>query len=134
MEEQTRRPLYVAGIIEGHDNHLLIVLPKGSTGTSRQWQFPRGRAKAEESPEAAMRRMAEEDLGIKVEIVVGQSPLATEVDSSVVELRYFICGVVRGELKTGPYSETRWVPKGHLREYELDKPSQPVASWLLESR
>jgi 8-oxo-dGTP pyrophosphatase MutT (NUDIX family) len=134
MEEQARRSLYVAGIIEGHDNQLLIVLPKGSTGMSRQWQFPRGRAKTEESPEAAMRRMAEEDLGIKVEIIVAQPPLAMEVDGTVVELRYFICGVVRGELNMGPYRETRWVPKGHLREYELDKPSRPVAKWLLESR
>ncbi len=101
---------------------------------SRQWQFPRGQAGPDESPEEAMRRVANDNLGIEVEVIVGQPPLLAELGGSTVEIRYFFCEIVLGEPKAGPYRETRWVPKGHLREYELDGPSRDVAAWLLETK
>ena len=123
----------MAGIIERHDDHLLIVLPLEDEDR-RLWQFPRGRAGPDESPEAAMRRTTREGLGLEVEIVVGQPPLIERIDGVEVELRYFFCGIVRGEVEAGNYAEIRWVPKHQLQEYELDQPSRPVADWLLGTR
>jgi len=124
----------VAAIIERHDSNMLIVLPAGSEGVSRQWQFPRAFAGRDETPEEAARRMAGEDLGISVEIIVGQPPLVCEIDGREVELRYFFCSVSDGEATPGPYAEIRWITRGHLREYEFDDPSRSVAKWLLGSR
>jgi len=128
-----RRPRVAVGIIERHDNHVLIVLPSSPDDQSRLWQFPRGFACADESPEQAMRRIAFEQLGIDVEIVVGQPPVTAMLDGREVEMRYFFCGVTDGEPSPGPYVEIRWVTRGHLREYEFDDPSKPVVEWLLES-
>jgi len=132
MTQRTGRPLHVAGLIERHDNHVLIVLPAPDTGLSRQWQFPRGPAAAGESAETAMRRVAEERLGIGVEIVVGQPPVAATVDGCDIELRYFICGMAWGEARAGGYAEIRWVPRFQLREYEFDGPSREAALWFVE--
>jgi ADP-ribose pyrophosphatase YjhB (NUDIX family) len=120
------------GIIERHDNHVLIVLPSSPDDPTRLWQFPRGLANIDESPEQAMRRIADEQLGIGVEIVVGQPPVAAEINGREVEMRYFFCGVADEEPRPGPYAEIRWVTRGHLREYEFDDPSKPVVEWLLE--
>lgn len=126
-----RRALYVAGVIERLDNHVLIALPQEESDTARRWQFPRGLAKPHESPEAAMRRVAEEKLGLFVEIVVGQPPLLCQLSGKEVEVRYFFCGVAAGGCRTGSYVEILWIPKAHLREYDFDDASQPVANWLL---
>lgn len=128
-----RRPRVAVGIIERHDNHVLIVLPSTPDDQTRLWQFPRGFAGGDESPEQAMRRIADEQLGIHIEIVVGQPPVTASLDGREVEMRYFFCGVADGEPRPGPYAEIRWVTRGHLREYEFDAPSKPVVEFLLES-
>ncbi len=126
-----RRPLYAAGIIERLDHHVLIALASGREEEGRLWQFPRGPAEPNESAEAAMRRVARRELGIEVEIVVGQPPLVEDIDGQAVELRYFFCGLTTGVPQVGPYREIRWVSKAHLREYDFDHPSAPVVQWLL---
>lgn len=122
---------YVAAIIERHDNHILIARLSKGDPDDRLWCFPRGRAKGGESPEAAMRRVTKEEIGIEVEIVVGQPPLVQDIAGERVEVRYFFCGVVAGSEQAGPYEALRWVPKHHLAEYEFDGPSKPVAEWVL---
>ena len=81
-----------------------------------------------------MRRIAKEQLGIAVEIVVGQPPLLSEIDGAEAELRYFFCGIAAGEVQPGPYAEIRWVMRAHLREYDFDLESQQVANWLAGTR
>jgi len=132
MVKHSQRPVYTAGIIERSDSRILIALPSAGEYESRLWQFPRGPVAANESPEAAMRRVAKEMLGIFVEIVVGQPPLIESVGGRDVELRYFFCAPGTGEAAAGPYAEIRWVVKAHLCEYDFDAASQPVCRWLLE--
>ena len=133
MPISRRRPIAVAAIIERHDNHILIVLPPAPDEGLRLWRFPGGLANSNEPSEASMRRMASEQLGVHVEIVVGQPPVTATLDGREVEMRYFFCGLVEGEPRPGPYAEIRWVSKGHLREYEFDPPFRPVVEFLLES-
>lgn len=78
-----------------------------------------------------MRRIAPEQLGLFVELVIGQPPLLCDIDGKPSEIRYFFCGVSGGEATPGPYSEIRWVPRAHLREYDFDDPSKAVVEWLL---
>lgn len=133
MASPARRPLYVAAIIERFDNHMLIAQGEGRGDGTSLWHFPRGRANPGEAAETAMRRMAGESLGVEVEVVVGQPPLLETVDGVSAELRYFFCGIIRGEPTAIDGRELRWVSKPHLREYEFDAPSQVVVDWLLES-
>jgi len=132
MARPRQRPIQVAAILERHDNHVLIALAAEGDVCVRPWCFPRGPARLDESPEAAMRRVAQDQLGVSVEIVVGQPPLPAELDGEQVDVRYFFCGLVTGEVSRGPYAEIRWVPRGHLREYAFDAASTPVVDWLLE--
>lgn len=129
--DQTHRKSYAIGVIEQHDDHLLIATFKDRSDVSRLWQFPRGIVKPGESPEAAMRRVAKENLGVTVEIVVGQPPLLADVDGKQAELRYFFCSLSAGAPSAGSYAEIQWIPKAHLREYDFDAPSKPVVNWLL---
>ena len=131
MPLEPLRARLAAGIIERYDGHLLIALPPGGDERLRLWEFPRDVVRSDESPEAAMRRVAREQLGVEVEIVVGQPPISVRLEGVEVEMRYFFCGLAEGEARPGPYAEIRWVSKGHLREYDFESGSKPVAEWLL---
>ena len=133
MDITPKRKLFVAGVIERQDNHLLIALSKEAGPEERRWCFPRGPATTGESPEAAVRRLADRRLGIRIEVVVGQPPLIARIGGEEVELRYFLCGAIHGQAVPGPYAELRWVPRHHLREYDFDESSRPVVEWLLEA-
>jgi 8-oxo-dGTP pyrophosphatase MutT (NUDIX family) len=132
MTRRSKSAIWVAAIIERHDNHVLIALPKEQVEASRLWQFPRGLLRAPESPETALRRVVQEDLGIAVEIVVGQPPIECILEGVPAEVRYFFCGVSAGEPTPGPYGEIQWIPRIHLLEYEFDEASRPVAEWILD--
>ncbi|MCO6438225.1 MAG: NUDIX domain-containing protein [Phycisphaerae bacterium] len=127
-----KRKLYVAGIIERSDNVILIQVSPETGDGERRWQFPRGAAREDESPEGAMRRVGRSAAGAPVEIVVGQPPLLAQIDGEEVELRYFFCGVALSETRELDEARWRWIRKGHLREYDFDDPSKEVAEWLLE--
>ena len=131
MSKTHRRPKISAGLIERSDHELLIVLPRSETQSERRWQFPREEVQPKESPESAMRRLAQERLGIEVAITIGQPPVLAQIAGRSVEMRYFHCDVTSGEPSTRDYAEVRWIPKAHLQEYEFDEVSQPVAAWLL---
>ncbi len=132
MSLQPTRPRYAAAIIERADNHILIALPSESRET-RKWIFPRGLVEPQESTEAAMRRIANEQLGLIVELVIGQPPLLSDIAGRPSEIRYFFCGISGGDARSGPYSEIRWVLRAQLREYDFDDPSRAVVEWLLTS-
>jgi len=131
--QHLRRETHAAGVIERHDNQILIATFEGPETLSRLWQFPRGRVNRGESPETAVRRIAKRKLGITVEVVLGQPPLVAELDGKPVELRYFFCGLMLGEARSGPYAEIQWIPRAHLREYDFDPASQMVADWMVHS-
>jgi hypothetical protein len=80
-----------------------------------------------------MRRIAREQLGVIVELVIGQPPLLCDIAGQSCEIRYFFCGVSSGDAKPGPYSEIRWISRAHLREYDFDDSSKVVVEWLLTS-
>jgi 8-oxo-dGTP diphosphatase len=134
MARRPSRRLYAAAIIERPDNRVLIALPTDMAESDRRWQFPRGHIEAGESPEAAIRRVARQQLGVGVEIVVGQPPLLARLEDAEAKLRYFFCGITTGEAQAGPYAEIRWVLRPHLQEYDFDSASQQVADWLVNSQ
>ena len=126
-----QRAIYAAGVIEREDGHVLIAAGEDQSDSSRLWQFPRCLVTPSETPEAAMRRFTAEEFGMPVEIIEGRPPLVCQVDGSEIELRYLFCGPVGDDPRKGPFAEIRWVPKAHLREYDFDPASKPVADWML---
>ena len=81
---------YVAAIIERHDNHILIARLTTDEGVEPLWCFPRGRATDEETPEAAMRRITKDDLGMNVEIVVVRYRIHISETRIVISLQQMV--------------------------------------------
>lgn len=135
MVERLPSIIYVAGIIERFDNRLLIARSPASDAAEALWGFPFGQTEPNESPEAAMRRIALADLGMRIEIVIGQPPLVQDVEGRAVQIRYFLCGLISGEENPGSQShaEQRWIEKSQISEYDFAETFQPILGWLQEA-
>ncbi|MBI4716458.1 MAG: NUDIX domain-containing protein [Planctomycetes bacterium] len=132
MSKRARLRIFAAGIIEHTDHRVLIAHCGEGDAATRLWHFPWGAAAPGESPEAAMRRIGTETLGVTLHVAVGQPPVIQEIDGESVEVRYFLCTVAAGTLDPGPDDPFRWESVGHLREYEFEPACRPVVQWLLE--
>ena len=130
MARRPRRPVYVSGLIERSDDHVMITCSDPSDALQRRWGFPCGLVSGGDSPEAALRALTRKSFGLDVEVMVGQPPILSTVEGEEVELRFFFCGMVEEFDVPAGAPEVRWIPKPHLLEYDFDDMSQPVVDWL----
>ncbi|NOT01578.1 MAG: NUDIX domain-containing protein [Phycisphaerales bacterium] len=131
MSRRPSHPLVVSGIIERGGREVLIGRVDGAAGEDHTWEFPTGQVNAGESPEAAMRRVAVETVGVTIDILIGQPPFAGRHRGADVDYRYFLAGAVSGDARGIAYPEVRWVLRGALREYVFDPAIQEVVEWYL---
>jgi 8-oxo-dGTP diphosphatase len=84
------------------------------------WEFPGGKIEAGESPEQALARELDEELGIKATI----GPRVTRVrhnyrNGGAVDLQFFAVHQFIGEIVSRIYHQVRWVRLDELPGYEF---------------
>ncbi|HUU95106.1 MAG TPA: NUDIX domain-containing protein [Phycisphaerae bacterium] len=117
-------------LIQRAGREYLIIKPHA--GDEQPWEFPGGRIRSSEPPEAALRHLCRALLGIDIHIALGQPPFDYSFGTHRVRYRYYLCGVRRREAAPPGCAEARWVLMEQLREYVFDAPTQQVVDWLLE--
>ncbi|QOJ15101.1 MAG: NUDIX domain-containing protein [Planctomycetia bacterium] len=116
-------------LIETRPEHLLIV--RGSPGPNVAWEFPGGRNRPEESPEAALRRVCLAQLGVDLDISIGQPPFDYEYADGLVRFRYYMCQISHGDAQPVGCAEVRAVHVRQLRDYIFEDAAAKVVEWLL---
>jgi 8-oxo-dGTP pyrophosphatase MutT (NUDIX family) len=98
-----------------------------------RWCFPSGPIEEGEAPEAALRRVVQNLIGISVRVVWGQPPFDQEWDDVTCRWRFFFCETTDSRVHNDYFAQIRWVPEGALREYDFDPVTQRVVDWMLET-
>ncbi len=117
-------------LIQRAGRDYLIIKPQSDQ--DQPWEFPGGRVQPNEVPEAGLRRLCHAQLGVELQISIGQPPFVYRFGTHSVTYRYHICGIRGGQAEAVGCAETRWVLREQLREYVFDAPTQQVVDWLLE--
>jgi 8-oxo-dGTP diphosphatase len=111
---------FVAAALIVRDGEVLIGQRRPDQPMARLWEFPGGKIEAGESPEQALARELEEELGIQA--IIG--PRVTRVrhnyrHGGAVDLQFFAVHEFSGELQNRIYHEVRWVKLEELPGYEF---------------
>ena len=75
-----------------------------------KWEFPGGKVKEEETPEACIRREIREELSIEVSVKEELPTVKHQYGSGALELIPFICQHLEGVIELAEHHSYRWVP------------------------
>ncbi len=120
-----------AALIDGDGRVLLAQRPEGKS-LAGQWEFPGGKVEDGETPEAALIRELDEELGITVK----QACLAPFVFAShTYETFHLLMPLYlirrwEGEPEAREHMSLKWVPPLKLRDYPMPPADVPLVSWL----
>jgi 8-oxo-dGTP diphosphatase len=111
---------FVAVALILREGEVLIGQRRPDQPMAFQWEFPGGKIEPGESPEQALARELDEELGI--EAVVG--PRVTHIrhnyrHGGAVDLQFFAVRVFTGEINNRIFHQVRWTRLEELTHYEV---------------
>ncbi len=117
-DPKTLRFVAAALILRGDE--VLICQRKAGSPMGLKWEFPGGKIEAGESPEQALRRELDEELGIAASVGTRIAHLRhTYRSGGAVDLQFFAVHSFTGDIKNQIFEDVRWVPLRTLPEYDF---------------
>ena len=120
-------------LIDPDGRVLLAQRPKGKS-MAGLWEFPGGKVHADETPEAALIRELEEELGIDVEAsCLAPFTFASHAYSDFhLLMPLYVCRKWSGIATAREAQQLKWVRPARLGDYELPPADKPLVAMLRE--
>jgi 8-oxo-dGTP diphosphatase len=111
---------FVAAALIVRHGEVLIGQRRVDQPMASLWEFPGGKIEPGESPQEALARELDEELGIRAEV----GPAVTRIRhhyrrGGAVDLQFFAVRVFKGEIDNQIYQQVRWVKLVDLTSYEF---------------
>jgi 8-oxo-dGTP diphosphatase len=109
----------VAAVIE-RDGRILIGQRKRSGKHPLKWEFPGGKAEPDETPEAALTRELEEELGIRAQVGAEIGRYEFQYQGSwPFMLLFYRVSEFTGEPKNLDFEQIAWAARQQLQDYDF---------------
>jgi 8-oxo-dGTP diphosphatase len=111
----------VAAVIERTDRRILIGQRRRSDTSPLKWEFPGGKVRDGESPEAALARELHEELGATVVRCTEIARVAHQYADhpETLEIHFYTVRIADGELKPAVWEQTAWALPRELGSYDF---------------
>jgi 8-oxo-dGTP diphosphatase len=136
MSSSSAIPLAVVCALIERDGHVLMAQRPAHKHLGGKWEFPGGKVDPGESPEAALHRELDEELGCSVEIIRPLQARTHAYATVTVHLMPFVTRLLptSGEVQAREHASLRWVLAEELAELDLPEADRPIiAEYLARS-
>lgn len=127
-------PVPVVCAIIRRNAHILLAQRPPDKKLGGLWEFPGGKVEPGESPETALHRELQEELGCTVRITQALAPFVHAYDWGGIELIPFICELEASSPEPHPHEHTAlaWVEPAQLQTYDLAPADVPLLTSLVK--
>lgn len=124
--------LVVAVALIDADGRVLIARRPAGKSMAGLWEFPGGKVHAGETPEAALVRELDEELGIDIaESCLAPFTFASHAYADFhLLMPLYLCRVWKGELTPREGQALKWVKPKTLRDYPMPPADEPLVAML----
>ncbi len=117
------------------DKQKILIAQRGRTKRyGWRWEFPGGKVKSGETPEACLRREIREELNLEIQVEEHFCTAHHEYPDFHIELMAFWCSVVGGSLRLEEHEQVRWVTIPEMEQYDFVEADLNVISALASNR
>jgi 8-oxo-dGTP diphosphatase len=126
----------VAAVIERGDRRLLIGQRRKSDTSPLKWEFPGGKVRDDESPEVALARELQEELGVTLakSVELGRVRHQYAGTPDELEIRFFAATIGEAELKPRTFEKIAWVLPKELGDYDFLAANRQLIAQLATGR
>jgi 8-oxo-dGTP diphosphatase len=113
--------IVVAGVIERSDRRLLIGQRRKDDTSPLKWEFPGGKVRDGEAPEAALARELQEELGVTLvkSVELGRVRHRYEGTPEDLQIRFFAASIAESEVVPTAFEAIAWALPKELGTYDF---------------
>lgn len=126
--------LVVACALVDADRRVLIAQRPEGKSMAGLWEFPGGKVEPGESPEAALIRELEEELGVstKTACLAPVSFASHSYETFHLLMPLYVCRKWQGQPQAKEHSALKWVRPQALRDYSMPPADEPLIAALCD--
>ncbi len=129
-----KQVLVVACALIDMDNRVLIAQRPEGGDMAGLWEFPGGKIEKGETPEQAIARELEEELGIDIKKAC-LAPLtfaSHSYDNFHLLMPVFVCRKWQGQPAANYHQNIKWVRANRLSQYSMPAADEPIVAHLCD--
>jgi 8-oxo-dGTP diphosphatase len=116
-----------------HDERILIAQRGRDKRFARQWEFPGGKVRPDESPEDCLRREIKEELNLEIRVDQYCCTIHHRYPDFDIELITFWCSIMAGELRLAEHEQVRWITLPEASQYDFVEADLKVIAAIVPS-
>src|SRR5213082_1541682 len=128
--------IVVAAVIERSHRRLLIGQRRQNDTSPLKWEFPGGKVREGETPEAALSRELQEELGVTPvkSVELGRVRYHYAGTSDELEIRFFVAAIAETDLVPRTFERITWVLPKELGDYDFLAANRELIAQLATGR
>jgi 8-oxo-dGTP diphosphatase len=113
--------LVVAAVIERNDRRLLIGQRRKQDTSPLRWEFPGGKVRDGETPESALARELQEELGVTLQSSVEIAQVRHKYGETIeeLEIRFYAAEIAEESVTPKAFEQVAWVLPKDLGNYDF---------------
>jgi len=126
----------VVAVIERSDRRFLIGQRRKNDTSPLKWEFPGGKIREGESPEAALARELQEEIGVALvkSVEIGRVRHRYAETPDELEICFFAAMIAEGELAPRTFEKIAWVLPRELGAYDFLAANRELIAQLATGR